>query len=199
MDLTRTARGAIEQIVREETRYLRHYFGTVLRNDDELNRGRVLASVPELGWNTEDQGAWCFPRQTHALSVPAIGEIVEVYFMAGHPDRPVYLGMPADFTGNLPSSYSSPSTHIVFEDPTDKTLIRWDGSNLDIGKSGHIAAARQTDTIQSNATLDTVFWSWVSTISSAVNSIAPGSVPTVPTSLTGEITTGSDQVRIGDE
>lgn len=195
MDLTRTTRGAIEQIVREETRYLRHYFGTVLRNDDELNRGRVLASVPELGWNTEDQAAWCFPRQAHALSVPAIEEIVEIYFMAGDPNRPVYLGLPADFVDNLPPSYVDPTTHIVFEDPQEATLIRWDGATLDLGKTGYLEAARQTDSVEVTIPTNTV----VIAVSGGSGSPAVGTLNPSPITLTGEITSGSDQVRIGDE
>lgn len=195
MDLTRTSRGAIEQIVREETRYLRHYFGTVLRNDDELGRGRVLVSVPELGWNTEDQGAWCFPRQIHALSVPAVDEIVEVYFMAGDVNRPVYLGLPADFAGNLPPSYVDPTTHVIFEDPEESTLIRWDGSNLDLGKSDHLEAARQTDTVEVTIPIGTV----IIAVSGGSGSPAVGTPNPNPITLTGEITSGSAQVRIGDE
>lgn len=188
MDLTRTTRGAIEQIVREETRYLRHYFGTVLRNNDELGRGRVLTTVPELGWNTEATGAWCFPRQTHALSVPAVGELVEIYFMSGDVNRPVYLGLPADFVDNLPPSYVSPATHIVFEDPEEKTLIRFDGDNLDLGKRGHLNAARETDTVEVTIPPGTFL---IAAMAGVANP--------QPVTVQGQITSGSDQVRIGNE
>lgn len=57
-------------------------------------------------------------------------------------------------------------------------------------------AARKDDQIQSTITEDGTFWAWVTTISAAVNALAPGSVPTVPTSLTGKITQGTDKIKL---
>lgn len=65
------------------------------------------------------------------------------------------------------------------------------------GPGNEQAAARQTDQVQSSASDDAAFWNWVTTISAAVNGLAPGSVPTVPTSLSGQITGGSSEVFIG--
>lgn len=218
MDQTRTLRGAIEQIVREETRYLRHYWGEVLNNTDELNRGRVLVSVPELGWNSEDTGAWCFPRQMHSLSVPAVGEYIEVYFVAGDPNRPAYLGTFADFDlETVPQSYVDPSTHILFEDPENTTLVQYNGTNLDLGKEDLSGIARIDDETQSSSSEDNAFWAFFSAFFSIVTGAPinePGSgspsafqaalsaaisgAGGTPTSMTGKITTGSDQVRAGN-
>ena len=214
MDHTRTLRGAIAEVVREETRYLRHYWGQVVRNDDPVRRGRVKVTIPELGWNNDATAAWCFPRQMHALSVPKKDEYVEVYFMSGDPDRPVYLGLLSDFAGNIPPSYTNPTTHIVFEDPDEKTLVRWDGSKLDMGKSSYQNAARQEDQVRSTSVEDSSFWTWLIgfvtlftawvpvpgdgglVLNTAVKAYITAN-PT-PTSLTGKIIEGSDQVRIGD-
>lgn len=76
----------------------------------------------------------------------------------------------------------------------DGSLVRILGTS---GPGAEEFAARQNDAVQSTSTQDAVFWSWVTTISSAVNSLAPGSVPTVPTSLSGIITGGSAEVKIG--
>lgn len=76
----------------------------------------------------------------------------------------------------------------------DGSLVRILGTS---GAGSEEFAARQNDAIQSSSVEDNVFWSWVTTISSVVNSLAPGSVPTVPTSLTGLITGGSTEVKIG--
>lgn len=76
----------------------------------------------------------------------------------------------------------------------DGSLVRILGTS---GPGAEEFAARQNDAVQSTSAQDAAFWSWVTTISSAVNSLAPGSVPNVPTSLSGIITGGSSEVKIG--
>ncbi|MDC7221547.1 MAG: hypothetical protein PQJ59_16555 [Spirochaetales bacterium] len=69
------------------------------------------------------------------------------------------------------------------------------GETLEI--NGTTAVAREGDGTTSSATYDAVFWSWVTTISAAVNALSSGSVPTVPSTLTGAISEGSDKVKVG--
>ena len=76
----------------------------------------------------------------------------------------------------------------------DGSIVRILGTS---GPGGEEPAARQKDTTGSSAADDATFWNWVTTISAAVNGLAPGSVPTVPTSQTGQITGGSSEVFIG--
>lgn len=78
--------------------------------------------------------------------------------------------------------------------PADGQFVRILGTS---GAGAEKEAARKGDQIQSTSVDDSIFWTWVSTISAAVNSLAPGSVPSVPTSLTGKITGGSTEVKIG--
>lgn len=59
-------------------------------------------------------------------------------------------------------------------------------------------AARFGDSVTINALTDPVFITWMATISAAVNSLASGSVPVVPTSAHGMVTSSSSTVRIGD-
>lgn len=59
-------------------------------------------------------------------------------------------------------------------------------------------AARQTDSTEINAISDPIFIAWIATISAAVNSLSSGSVPIVPTSASGKITSGSNSVKIGN-
>jgi len=76
-----------------------------------------------------------------------------------------------------------------------------DGEHVRIlGKSGpgsEKPAARTDDPISSVSSEDAIFWTWVTTVSAAINALAPGSVPTVPTSLSGKISGGSSEVKIG--
>lgn len=76
----------------------------------------------------------------------------------------------------------------------DGTAVRLLGTS---GPGSEKEAARKADAIQSVAADDAAFWSWVTTISAAVNALSSGSVPNVPTSLTGKITGGSTEVKIG--
>lgn len=74
--------------------------------------------------------------------------------------------------------------------------LKLDKNGKHIFNNGANDAARKNDQIQSTSAYDAVFWAWVTTISAAVNALAPGSVPTVPTSLTGKITQGTDKVQL---
>lgn len=126
MDATFTLYGEIAEIVRRETRYLRHYWGEVLRVDDPKRKGRVLASVPELGWNTQATGVWCQSRDRHSMVVPEIGERVEVYFMGGDRDRPVYLGTAHEIGDQTPADYM-PKTAVIWQDPKSGASITFNG------------------------------------------------------------------------
>lgn len=79
--------------------------------------------------------------------------------------------------------------------------LEMDGEQVRIlGTSGAGAekeAARKGDAISSLPADDAAFWSWVTTVSAVLNSLVPGSVPTVPASLAGKITGGSTEVKIG--
>lgn len=73
-------------------------------------------------------------------------------------------------------------------------LLDDDGTHVING--GTIEAARNGDSVQSTAVEDAAFWTWVSTISAAVNALAPGSVPSIPTSAAGKITSGTSEVLL---
>ena len=78
--------------------------------------------------------------------------------------------------------------------PHSDTLVRILGTS---GAGAEKEAARKGDATSSTAVEDAAFWSWVVTISAAVNALSSGSVPNVPTSQTGKITGGSSEVKIG--
>lgn len=121
--------GQICEIVRQQTIYLRHYLGQVTARTDDLNIGMVQVSVPELGWMSQDEAPWCYPRQLHSLSVPEVGEWVEVYFLNGDMNKPVYIGLcnemkKEDSTYCIPSWYTGdPTLRIVYQSPKTKKGI----------------------------------------------------------------------------
>lgn len=124
--------GMICEIVRQETIYLRHYIGQVLSSVDELNIGMVQVSVPELGWETSDVAPWCYPRQRHSMTVPEVGEWVEVYFLNGDRNRPVYISncgeMKTDDNKNcIPEWYTGdPKVRVLYQSPLSKKGIKLD-------------------------------------------------------------------------
>ena len=129
-DKTNSMYGMICEIVRQETIYLRHYLGQVLAQTDELNIGMIQVSVPELGWTTADLAPWCYPRHLHSMCVPEVGEWVEVYFLGGDRNRPVYMGFcnemkKDDSTYNIPVWYTGdPTMRVLYQSPTSGKGIK---------------------------------------------------------------------------
>ena len=132
--------GELVKVVREQTTYLRHYSGQVIDNLDPLNKGRVKANIPELGFISKDLSVWCNARQGHGMSVPKINSWVEVYFLNGNPEFPVYLALDSKVAENIPSSYTGDvKQHVLFEDPNNSSgVILYDGNGkeLTLLKSG---------------------------------------------------------------
>ena len=125
-DRRRDPRSIIEALIWEKTKYLRSYLGKVTNVQDPLGRGRVLVQVPDLGWNTDAVGAWCWARNLHGLKVPEVGEWVEVHFVAGDPDQPVYLGQAAEIQNQKPAAYDGPTTKVLYQDPKTGFYVKHD-------------------------------------------------------------------------
>lgn len=129
MDLTRSFLGEIREIVRRETRYLRHYWAEVVDTADEMDKGRVLVTIPALGWDTNEKGAWALPRDRHSMKVPSVGEHVEVYFLEGDVNKPVYFGTVHEIADNTPANYTGdPKTRILYQDKDTGAYIQYDST-----------------------------------------------------------------------
>jgi len=207
----------IRKIIAQETIWLRHYIGEVKNTLDPEQLGRVNVTVPMLGFDTEDSGFWCYPRDKNALLTPKAGDWVEVYFLNGDRDRPVYLGKANEIAGMLPKNYDKiATTQILFEDPDNKIMLRYDGklNELRIGKKDFRETARKEDAVASTGTEDPTYWPWLSGFIAVFNAwiVAPGdgggalklaltaflTANPTPTSMTGKITAGSAQIKTGD-
>lgn len=137
MDNSRTFTGLIKEIVRSAVKYIRHYIGEVADNEDPLKLGRVLIIIQELRWDTKDKGSWAFPRDKHSMSVPKIGDWVEMYFINGDPNLPVYLGIANEIKDMIPENYTgNVKEHILFESPDNvqKIVYNEDDNLLSIGE-----------------------------------------------------------------
>jgi hypothetical protein len=120
--------GLIASVVRDETKYLRHYIGKVVENTDTEQKGRIKCTIDELGWDTPALAVKCYPRQLHALTVPLVNEYVEVYFMSGDPSRGMYLAIASEMANMKPSKYTMQTMHVIFEHPKNKQGLIYDES-----------------------------------------------------------------------
>lgn len=126
MDNDYSLESLIGEIVKEETLFDKTYQGKVILNIDPTRpkSGKVLCLVPELGWDTPLTAAWCYPRQLHAISVPKVGSLVEISFLRGDREWPVYRCKAQESGDEIPSLYDGlPTTHVVFESPLLKQGI----------------------------------------------------------------------------
>lgn len=163
--------GMITEIIEEETIYLRHYIGEVVAIEDELKRGRIKITLPELGMDTPDKGLWCNPRQSAGMIIPNIGSWAEVYFINGDRQRPVYLFPASEILDNTVKNYKGNTKEsILFEDSnskennikynsSDKTITVFDGEDFAVKyeKLKEVVEELQNDL----TTLKAVFSGWV--------------------------------------
>ena len=116
----------IRKIITDETRYLRHYLGKVVDDDDPDKQGKVRAQIPELGWDTDDVAPWIPPRALNALQTPKKDQWIEVYFMRGNRDFSVYMGQATEMENSLPELFEGDiDNQVLFEDAENKEGIRY--------------------------------------------------------------------------
>jgi hypothetical protein len=136
----RTIHGQIQRIVYEETRYLRHYIGKVVENADPkpTPAGRVKVQIDELGFDTPALAIWCWPRQGHQADVPAVGEWVEVWFIAGEARRPVYLAGVQEVAWQSPlNGFKAPTAvdpgkHTLYQNPKTGDSMTYDEAKQEL-------------------------------------------------------------------
>jgi phage baseplate assembly protein gpV len=148
MDQTKDILGLLRKVIRNETLYLRHWVGKVSDDQDPANppRGRVKASVPELGF-FEGAEIWCSPRMGYSMTPPAIGEWVEIYFLGGDPKRPVYLPGVGEITGGTPKVYTGTKSRVLWQDSVtgDSLVYHEDTKEFDINLSGNVVISGYTN------------------------------------------------------
>jgi len=205
----------INTITKEQFKYMVPRLGQVIDLLDPVSKGRVKVTVPSLGWDTPEKGAWCWSRDKNSMITPALNDWVMVQWMDGKSDFPLYSGIATEMSDMLPDAYDgNNNTYVLFEEPeSEKIKISYNALTdiLEIGKEGFSEAARKDDEIKSTSVEDATFWTFISTLFTVFNThvhatAAPGPpVPPVPllvsspSDLTGKITAGSSQVKIGDK
>lgn len=168
IDNLKDIKGLIISIIKNEFKFWKHYLGQVMDNQDSLVSGRVLVTIPELGFFSQDQAVWAAPRQGNSLNVPLKGEWVEIYFIGGDPNRPVYLHYAGEVQGQSPKSYTEIEDRVIFESPKTEEYIKYndDDKTLSIlGEDEHFVLGDTTKTeLQKNidalTQLQTDFTNW---------------------------------------
>ena len=138
---TKTILELFRKIIAEETRFLRHYSAQVVDVNDPVKKGRVKATVPWIGWDTDEKAPWFYPRQKEGLTTPKVGQWIEVYFMNGNKNEGRYLGLALEMEDTRPSLYDGlPTTHVPFEDPDSKVGIKYDAILIHFDKRDPIVS-----------------------------------------------------------
>ncbi len=205
----------IQQITSEQFKYMVPRLGQVVDLTDPLGKGRINVTIPSLGWDTADKGAWCWSRDKNSLITPALNDWVMVQWMDGQSEFPVYSGVATEMFEMLPDAYDgNNNTYVIFEEPSSekiKLVYNAISDILEIGKSGFSEAARKEDEVKSTSVEDSTFWTWLVTtlvttfnththVESGATTAPPlPSLAAAPSDLTGKITAGSSQVKIGDK
>lgn len=120
----------IKKLILDTTRYNVPRLGKISKVNDELKKGRVLVLIPSLGWDTDEKGAWCYPKDKNKLVTPDIGKYVLVEFIDGDRDLPVYSGVATQMKNMLPAAYDGKNTtQVLFENKAQDFAIVFDEEN----------------------------------------------------------------------
>lgn len=119
----------LRSLIKEEVIFLQHYIGEVHDNVDPMQKGRISVLIYELGWDDPEIAIWCFPRFNNSCIIPEVGDWVEVYFIAGNRQRPVYLPFASEVAGMESKTHSGvPSQKVLFEGRQTGSNIVYDES-----------------------------------------------------------------------
>lgn len=185
--------GLINQIVISNFRYSVPREGQVKSIKDESGKGRILVVIPSLGWDTKDKGAWCYSTDKNSLTTVKVDDWVIVQFLDGNKDYPIIVGKSTRIKDQTPESYEDETTQIIFEDPNDHTIIKYDGEELKIGLEDFKDSARVDDAVKVIIPAGTV----IVAVSGGSGSPAVGTANATDIELDGVITEGSEKVKVG--
>lgn len=140
--------GEVIDIIADVTRYQKQYPGQVIDDQDELARGRVKISVPELGWFKPSESPWVEHEYGYGVVTPTVGDFVVLYFMSGDVSRPIYRSKVGEFKNAVPTQYTGPNTKVIFQH--EETSIIYDSDSGEFIISGPAKIILQGDAIEIN-------------------------------------------------
>jgi phage baseplate assembly protein V len=69
---------------------------------------------------------------------------------------------------------------------------------VELGSGATQGVARIGDEVEVDSTTDPAFIAWISNVSGFINGLAPGTIPSIPTTVTGEVSEGSATIKAVD-
>ena len=211
----------IGAIVAPLLKYAVPRLGEIKDLNDPAKKGRVLVTIDSLGWDTNEKGAWCYPKDKKSVVTPKVGDFVIVEWMDGMPDIPMYSGVANNMKDMLPAAYDgSPDNQVLFEGRDGKVKVQYNESSDEmlIGKTDFRESARKEDATTSGSAEDSAFWAFFaaffgivtglpipepgagspSALQAAMAAAITGAGGT-PSAMTGKIDAGSSQIKVGDK
>jgi hypothetical protein len=177
--------GLIQDIIQEEIKYYGSMIGQVVSTDDELLQGRIQVTIPALGIDTQESALWVSSRDKHSVSVPIVGDWVEIRFMDGHRDRAYYCGICNQIASQKLKNFDGQrTTHILFENPNESAeFIKYDEVQKELDILINIIKLQGgTEAFVLGNQLNTFLTNLVTWLNAHVHtSAAPGNPTTAPT------------------
>lgn len=204
----------ISRILLSKLRYSVPRIGKVLSVQDPTKKGRILCSIPVLGVDSQDKATWCWMIDKKGFMVPEVDDYVIIVWIDGKPEYPVLVGYAHDMKDMIPDLYDGkPTTNVLFSDRKKKVGIVYDqeADVMEIGKGDFAESARKGDEVKSVTADDAAFWTtflgglltWCGAHvhpETGATTLPPTTTPpSNPGSITGKITAGSSQVKVGDK
>lgn len=211
----------IEAIVAPLLKYAVPRLGQIKDLNDPVKKGRVLVTIDSLGWDTNEKGAWCYPKDKKSIITPEKGDFVLVEWLDGMSDIPMYSGVANNMKDMLPKAYDgNPDNQILFEGRDGKVKMQYNESSDEmlIGKTDFRESARKDDTTTSGSSEDSAFWIFFAAFFGVVTGASipepGGGSPSAlqaamavaitgaggtPSAQAGKIDAGSSQIKVGDK
>lgn len=210
--------GLLLSVVDARLKYLVPREGQVKDIIDPVKKGRILVVIPSLGWHTPAEGAWCYGIDKNMISTVKVDDWVIVQFVDGDENFPICIGKSTRIKDQIPTNYDGVSTtHILYESPANTIHIKYDekANLLQMGNSNFRGSARVDDTTTSTSAEDSTWWTWLNGLinvftdvwvpvpndgGSALKIALEAYITTspIPTKIDGKISSGSEQIQVGD-
>lgn len=120
----------IERIVDQQIKYLSPRLGQVLKIDDDDQKGRILCTIPVLGWLDEESAILCYPVSNRSVITPEKDDYVIIIFPDGRIDgTALYLGIAYEMKEMLPTNFDGQATTKILYESKDLLILYDESAN----------------------------------------------------------------------
>lgn len=101
-----------------------------------------------------------------------------------------------NYKASIPVNQGETIVSSTDSEGNEKAKHYLDDQGVHTFNDGTLQAARKDDPTLVNNVTDPAMIAWIATVSAFINGLAPGTIPTPPTTITGKINDGSSEVLI---